>query len=364
MTNWWTYPVCGTNCVSNDSFSPFSSWSSTVTSVANMLSVFHFSINVIPTNDTQHAKHWKTNNLHLAVTYSVGSVHQSFTIPYKHLWVIKISSKMLPEQKWKYSYVQHMQAKNLDQSPTRGCPVWLSPGEGPQSVLDPNHERHLYSDHMAKFPGDWPSKLCDLTAPSNINTVQHPKCILDYKRAPPAETPWQISLKFDRNSFQVRVICPSNFIPGMLSDLGERVENKKKKTAKAQGLQLLRTGAGWLTKRHNNKSEVTEDSLLTVIGPLVLGLKTTDKFLGVAVTAAVDGEIHTAGRLCLSLDLVQSIVYDIRSNTVHDHCTKSQLKKNAKIMNSFLSDENDHFWMKKFPKNFQSNRLWDELRVI
>ena len=43
-----THPVCGTNCVSNDSLRPFSSWSSTVTSVASTLSVFHFSVNVIP----------------------------------------------------------------------------------------------------------------------------------------------------------------------------------------------------------------------------------------------------------------------------------------------------------------------------
>jgi len=48
------HPVCGTNCVSNDNLSPFNSWSSTVTSVASMLSVFHFSVNVIPTN-TQRA---------------------------------------------------------------------------------------------------------------------------------------------------------------------------------------------------------------------------------------------------------------------------------------------------------------------
>jgi len=45
-----TDPVCGTNCVSNDNLRPFSSWSSTVTSVASTLSVFHFSVNVIPTN--------------------------------------------------------------------------------------------------------------------------------------------------------------------------------------------------------------------------------------------------------------------------------------------------------------------------
>jgi len=91
------HPVCGTNCVSNDSLSPFSSWSSTVTSVASMLSVFHFSVNVIPI--TECAKIMSRQIV--SVTLNTGIMHQSGTIAYKHADVIKVAGKLPTKQQLK-----------------------------------------------------------------------------------------------------------------------------------------------------------------------------------------------------------------------------------------------------------------------
>jgi len=46
--NQMAYPVCGAKWVSNESFSPLTSWSSIVISVPSVLSVFHFSRKVSP----------------------------------------------------------------------------------------------------------------------------------------------------------------------------------------------------------------------------------------------------------------------------------------------------------------------------
>lgn len=95
-----TYPVWGAKEVSKETFRPLAIWSSTVISVAKILSVFHFSEKVMPGNKKKKFK----INIHIShVQKYLAPIHRKVNlnkIKEQKSTFLYIFSKVIHQEKW------------------------------------------------------------------------------------------------------------------------------------------------------------------------------------------------------------------------------------------------------------------------
>ena len=89
------YPVCGAKWVSNESFSPFTSWSSIVISVPSVLSVFHFSRKVSPVTNIS----WLRGSI----------IRNSWLAPLYHQWDFIYNQFLLTSNSYRQGRISYRQ---------------------------------------------------------------------------------------------------------------------------------------------------------------------------------------------------------------------------------------------------------------